>query len=82
MSGNQPSNDALLELAEACAPPPLVAAVRAELAAAGARPRTNRDIAQQLFVTPKTVEVHLSNTYRKLGIGSRRQLPTALAPAA
>ncbi len=48
----------------------------ADLAAAGA---TNRDIAQQLFVTPKTVEVHLSNTYRKLGIASRRQLPGALA---
>ncbi|HZO04988.1 MAG TPA: LuxR C-terminal-related transcriptional regulator, partial [Solirubrobacterales bacterium] len=40
---------------------------------------TNRDIAQELFVTPKTVEVHLSNTYRKLGISSRRQLPAALA---
>jgi DNA-binding NarL/FixJ family response regulator len=40
---------------------------------------TNRDIAQALFVTPKTVEVHLSNAYRKLGIRSRRELPAALA---
>jgi DNA-binding CsgD family transcriptional regulator len=40
---------------------------------------TNRDIAQALFVTPRTVEVHLSSTYRKLGIGSRSQLPHALA---
>jgi tetratricopeptide (TPR) repeat protein len=39
----------------------------------------NRDIAQSLFVTPKTVEVHLSNAYRKLGIRSRRELETALA---
>jgi ATP/maltotriose-dependent transcriptional regulator MalT len=39
---------------------------------------TNRDIAQRLFVTPKTVEVHLSSAYRKLGIGSRTQLATAL----
>jgi len=30
------------------------------------------------YVTPKTVEVHLSNAYRKLGIGSRRELPTVL----
>jgi DNA-binding CsgD family transcriptional regulator len=30
-------------------------------------------------VTPKTVEVHLSNAYRKLGIGSRRELARALA---
>ena len=43
---------------------------------------TNKDIAQALFVTPKTVEVHLSNVYRKLGIGSRAQLGEALgAPA-
>jgi len=40
---------------------------------------TNRDIAQALFVTPRTVEVHLSSTYRKLGISSRSQLPDALA---
>jgi DNA-binding CsgD family transcriptional regulator len=39
---------------------------------------TNRDIAQSLFVTPKTVEVHLSSAYRKLGIGSRTQLAGAL----
>jgi DNA-binding CsgD family transcriptional regulator len=39
---------------------------------------TNKDIAQALFVTTKTVEVHLSNVYRKLGIGSRAELPEAL----
>jgi DNA-binding CsgD family transcriptional regulator len=50
----------------------------ADLAAAA---RTNRDIAQELYVTPKTVEVHLSNAYRKLGISSRRELEGALAAA-
>ena len=40
--------------------------------------QSNRDIAQALFVTPKTVEVHLSNAYRKLGIRSRRDLAAAL----
>jgi DNA-binding CsgD family transcriptional regulator len=46
--------------------------------------RTNRDIAQALYVTPKTVEVHLSSAYRKLGIRSRTALAHALAldPAA
>jgi DNA-binding CsgD family transcriptional regulator len=39
---------------------------------------SNKDIAQALFVTTKTVEVHLSNVYRKLGIGSRSELPPAL----
>lgn len=47
----------------------------AELAALG---RTNREIAQQLFVTPKTVEVHLSNAYRKLEINRRDHLARAL----
>ena len=44
---------------------------------------SNKEIAQALFVTVKTVEVHLSRVYRKLDIGSRRQLAAALAePAA
>jgi DNA-binding CsgD family transcriptional regulator len=44
-----------------------------------ARDRSNKEIAQELFVTVKTVELHLSNVYRKLQIGSRRQLAAALA---
>lgn len=52
----------------------------AELAAAGS---TNRQIAQTLFVTEKTVETHLGRAFRKLDISSRRRLPDALArPAA
>jgi DNA-binding NarL/FixJ family response regulator len=47
-----------------------------ELAAAGA---SNPHIAQQLFVTRKTVETHLSHAYQKLGISSRQQLAAALA---
>ncbi len=40
--------------------------------------RSNREIAETLYVTRKTVEVHLSATYRKLGIASRQELPDAL----
>jgi DNA-binding CsgD family transcriptional regulator len=47
----------------------------ARLAADGG---SNRDIAQALFVTTKTVEVHLSACYRKLGISSRAELPGVL----
>ncbi|MBV9917338.1 MAG: hypothetical protein JO153_12620 [Solirubrobacterales bacterium] len=37
----------------------------------------NRKIAQALFVTPKTVEMHLGNASRTLGIRSRHQLSAA-----
>jgi DNA-binding NarL/FixJ family response regulator len=40
---------------------------------------TNRAIAQNLFVTEKTVELHLRSAYRKLGIRSRFQLGAALS---
>ncbi len=40
--------------------------------------QTNREIAQALFVTEKTVERHLSSAYQKLGIRSRFQLAAAL----
>ena len=39
---------------------------------------SNPQIAQSLFVTPKTVETHLSHVYRKLDISSRLQLEAAL----
>jgi DNA-binding CsgD family transcriptional regulator len=39
---------------------------------------SNKEIAQALFVTVKTVEQHLSRVYRKLDISSRRQLGDAL----
>ena len=72
---------------------------RAELLAAGARPRRtassgwdaltpaerrvatlaangcgNREIAQQLFVTRRTVETHLTHVFQKLGVTTRAEL--------
>ena len=43
-------------------------------------PRSNAHLgeAQELFVTLKTVELHLGSTYRKLGIRSRRELAAQL----
>ena len=35
---------------------------------------TNREVAQELFVSPRTVAYHLSNVYAKLGVTSRAQL--------
>ncbi|MGN6173300.1 MAG: ATP-binding protein [Streptosporangiaceae bacterium] len=40
--------------------------------------RTNRELAQALFVTEKTIERHLSSAYQKLGIRSRFQLAAAI----
>jgi DNA-binding CsgD family transcriptional regulator/exonuclease VII small subunit len=48
----------------------------ADLAAAG---RSNREIADQLVVSVRTVESHLASAYRKLGVRSRVQLAGALA---
>ena len=47
----------------------------AQLAAQGLG---NREIAQALFITRKTVESHLRSVFRKLGIGARAELPAAL----
>jgi DNA-binding CsgD family transcriptional regulator len=47
----------------------------ARMAAEGA---SNKEIAQALFVTHKTIEKHLGNAYRKLGVRSRAELPPEL----
>ena len=49
----------------------------ADLAAGG---MSNREIAQALFITVKTVENHLGRAYSKLDIHSRDEIPVALGP--
>jgi DNA-binding CsgD family transcriptional regulator len=50
----------------------------ARLAASGLK---NREIAERLFVSPKTVEANLARVYRKLGIRSRAELGAAMGGA-
>jgi DNA-binding CsgD family transcriptional regulator len=57
----------------------LTAAER-RVAALAAEGHTNRQIAQQLFVTPRTVETHLTHAFAKLDISSRDGLAAALWP--
>ena len=49
------------------------------VAAMAAEGMGNREIAQALFVTLRTVEMHLSNAFRKLDLRLRTQLVDALA---
>jgi len=48
----------------------------AVLAASG---HTNRQVAQALFLSPRTVEANLARVYRKLGVSSRAELGAAMA---
>jgi DNA-binding NarL/FixJ family response regulator len=48
------------------------------IAAGAAEGKSNREIAQALFVSVKTVETHLSAVYRKLDIAGRAELAGAL----
>jgi DNA-binding CsgD family transcriptional regulator len=96
-----------LDIADRIGAEGLAADARAELLAAGGRPRrrrltgaesltpterrvanmaaggmSNNEIAQALFVSHKTVEMHLGNAYRKLEIHSRADLGEALGATA
>jgi DNA-binding NarL/FixJ family response regulator len=48
------------------------------VATLAARGLANREIAQELFLTVKTIETELGHAYAKLGIRSRRELHSAL----
>jgi len=43
------------------------------------RGMTNREIAAELFISPKTVEANIARAYKKLGVNSRAALGTAMA---
>jgi DNA-binding CsgD family transcriptional regulator len=61
-------------------PAPLtLTATEERVAALAASGHTNRQVAQALFLSPKTVEANLARIYRKLGISSRAELGAAMA---
>jgi DNA-binding NarL/FixJ family response regulator len=45
-----------------------------------ARGATNKEAGAALFLSPKTIETHLTRIYRKLGLRSRTELARALDP--
>jgi DNA-binding CsgD family transcriptional regulator len=52
-----------------------------QVALAAARGLSNAEVAGALFLSIKTIEFHLSNVYRKLGVRSRTQLVHRLEPS-
>lgn len=50
-----------------------------EIALLAARGQTSREIAERLYLSTRTVDNHLANVYRKLGVSGRDELPAALA---
>jgi DNA-binding CsgD family transcriptional regulator len=71
---------AALSVPVAAAAPATLGLSRAELAVArlAAAGRTNKETADELYLSVKTVEYHLRNIFQKLGITSRRDLPASL----
>ncbi len=53
-------------------------AQEAQIARLASNWRSNSEISAELFISPRTVEWHLSKVFAKLGIGSRRELRAAL----
>ena len=51
-----------------------------EIAALVAAGRTNREVAEQLVLSPRTIEAHLRSIYGKLGVRSRVELARAVRP--
>ena len=65
-------------LARAATVSPDVTRSELRLARLAAEGRTNREIAQDLYLSEKTVEMHLGRAYRKLEVRGRADLGTAL----
>jgi DNA-binding NarL/FixJ family response regulator len=61
------------------ADPDELTAQEVRVAEAVARGATNKQVAAELFLSPKTIEFHLGRVYRKLGIHSRTELATLVA---
>jgi DNA-binding NarL/FixJ family response regulator len=59
--------------------PDELTAQEVRVAHAVARGATNKQVAAELFLSPKTIEFHLARVYRKLGIHSRTELAMLVA---
>lgn len=60
----------------------MVVVVEREIAGLIAAGRTNREVAEQLVLSTRTIEAHVRNIYAKLGVRSRVELARDFRPAA
>ena len=58
--------------------PAALTAREREIAGLVAAGRTNREVAEQLVLSTRTIEAHLRSIYAKLGVRSRTELAHAL----
>ena len=61
------------------APPVALTPREREIAVLVAEGLSTKEVAEQLYLSSRTVSNHLQNAYTKLGITSRSELPEALA---
>jgi DNA-binding CsgD family transcriptional regulator len=61
------------------APGPPLTAQQERIAGLVADGATNREVAQQLHLSPRTVDHHLRNVFARLGVRSRTELARLLA---
>jgi DNA-binding CsgD family transcriptional regulator len=82
-SGHQAANPAVSDDAARPAHEPAwhapLTPAELQVAALAARGCVNREIAERLFITPSTVEQHLTRVFKKLGITGRDFLPSSLS---
>ncbi len=67
------------QVAREAHPLPVLTPQELHIAALVAEGKTNKEIAAAIFLSPKTIEYHLANTFRKLDIHSRAELARIVA---
>jgi DNA-binding NarL/FixJ family response regulator len=77
----QRASDELKRISGRAATPGALTPAEERVAALVAEGKTNREVAAALFLSDRTVEGHLARIFGKLGIRSRTEIASVLAPS-